>query len=173
MAYRRFEELPAWQAAAELAVRVLEWGDRGVFRGHPGLRDQVERAAFSVSNNIAEGYERGTSAELLTFLYYARGSAGEVRSMLDVMERAPTWSGLRGEIVSLVAVCLSLSRQLGVWIEAVKDSDYGGNRQQTTASRDARQAALRRAEFTDHLRRIVDDARESRERPDRPNPAEE
>ena len=35
-----------------------------------------------MANNIAEGFERGTTNELLTFLYIARGSAGEVRSML-------------------------------------------------------------------------------------------
>ena len=40
-----------------------------------------------MSNNIAEGFERGTTAELLTFLYIARGSAGEVRSMLHFMDR--------------------------------------------------------------------------------------
>ncbi len=57
-------------------------GSRGAFGGHPGLRDQIERAVVSISNNIAEGHERGTSEELLTFLYYARGSLGEVRSML-------------------------------------------------------------------------------------------
>jgi four helix bundle protein len=51
------------------------------FRRHPGLRDQLERAALSISNNIAEGFERGTTNELLAFLYVARGSAGEVRSM--------------------------------------------------------------------------------------------
>ena len=127
-----------------------------MFQGHPGLRDQIERAALSVSNNIAEGYERGTSEELLTFLYYARGSAGEVRSMLAIMGRSPGWSTLRGEIDSLIAVCLSLSRQIGAWIESVKNSDYGGNRQQTTDSRNARQAALRRAEYLDHPRRIAE-----------------
>jgi len=51
------------------------------------LRDQLRRAALSVSNNIAEGFERGTTAELLSFLYIARGSAGEVRSMLLFCQR--------------------------------------------------------------------------------------
>ena len=46
------------------------------------LRDQLERAALSVSKNIAEGFERGTTNELLCFIYIARGSAGEVRSIL-------------------------------------------------------------------------------------------
>ena len=158
MAFRKFEELPVWRASADLAVRVLDWVDRGMFSGHPGLRDQIERAAISVSNNIAEGYERGTYEESLTFLYYARGSAGEVRSMLNVMGRAETCSGRREEIESARANCLEVSRQLGAWIESVKNSDYGGTRQQTDAARDARQAALRRAEFMDNLRRIAEAA---------------
>jgi len=40
-----------------------------------------------ISNNIAEGFERGSTTELIHFLYIARGSAGEVRSMLCVIER--------------------------------------------------------------------------------------
>ena len=47
--------------------------------GSRSLQDQLERAALSVSNNIAEGFERGTTNELLAFIYIARGSAGEVR----------------------------------------------------------------------------------------------
>jgi four helix bundle protein len=168
VAYRKFEELPAWRAAADLAVRVLEWCERGIFQGHAGLRDQIERASLSVSNNIAEGYERGTSEELLTFLYYARGSAGEVRSMLDVMARAPGWSDLREEINELIGLCLNISRQLGSWIESVKDSDYNGNRGQTTASRNARQLAHRSAAYAEELRRIVERSRQNPPPPDDP-----
>jgi len=89
MKYSRFEELPVWQAAIELAVQVYRMTARPEFKGHRSLRDQIERAAVSISNNIAEGFERGTTQELLTFLYIARGSAGEVRSMLCLLERLP------------------------------------------------------------------------------------
>jgi four helix bundle protein len=82
MKYARFEDLPAWKAAMELGRRVYAV-TRNRFFSQPGdLRDQLRRAALSVSNNIAEGFERGSTAELLAFLYIARGSAGEVRSML-------------------------------------------------------------------------------------------
>src|SRR5215475_14617748 len=87
MQYKRFEDLPVWQDAAELARMVYEFMDLETFRRHPGLRDQLERAALSISNNIAEGFERGSTNELLAFLYIARGSAGEVRSMLLFAER--------------------------------------------------------------------------------------
>jgi four helix bundle protein len=78
MGYKSFEDLPAWGAAIELAVRTFEMTSTGDLDPYAGLRSQIERAAVSVSNNIAEGFERGTHEELLSFLYYALGSAGEV-----------------------------------------------------------------------------------------------
>jgi four helix bundle protein len=82
MKYARFEDLPVWKAAVELAERVYGCTRRRFFSQPGDLRDQLRRAALSVSNNIAEGFERGSTAELLAYLYIARGSAGEVRSML-------------------------------------------------------------------------------------------
>jgi four helix bundle protein len=99
--YTRFEELPAWNAAIELAVGVYKLtADRSLLKQR-AFRDQLERAAVSVSNNIAEGFERGTKQELLTFLYIARGSAGEVRSMLCLLERLPHSGNLKFEISNL------------------------------------------------------------------------
>ena len=86
MRYTRFEDLPVWNTAIELAVQVYALTSRPEFKGHWSLKDQIERAAVSVSNNIAEGFERGTNNELLAFLYISRGSAGEVRSMLCLLE---------------------------------------------------------------------------------------
>ena len=94
MKHARFEELPVWQAGSELALRIFTLGEKPPLRRHRSLRDQIERAALSVSNNVAEGFERGTTQELLTFLYIARGSAGEVRSMLCVMERMAAFENL-------------------------------------------------------------------------------
>ena len=82
MRYERFEQLPVWQAAIDLAAAVCAVTDKSSFQGRYSLKDQIERVAVSISNNIAEGFERGSNQELLTFLYVARGSAGEVRSML-------------------------------------------------------------------------------------------
>lgn len=78
MKYERFEDLPVWQLAADLAASVFEWTQQQSFRGKGDLANQIQRAALSISNNIAEGFERGTTKKLLCFLYIARGSAGEV-----------------------------------------------------------------------------------------------
>ncbi len=89
MKYRRFEDLPVWQDAIELAVRIFALTARPNFKGYGSLADQIERAVVSISNNIAEGFERGTTPELLTFLYISRGSSGETRSLLCLIDRLP------------------------------------------------------------------------------------
>lgn len=51
-----------------------------------GFKDQIQRAAISVMNNIAEGYESGSDAKFLNYLNIAKGSCSEVRSMLYLCE---------------------------------------------------------------------------------------
>src|SRR5580765_5720836 len=98
MKYKCFEDLPVWKDAIELALRVFALTAKPCFRGHGGTRNQLENAVVSISNNIAEGFERGTTQELLTFLYISRGSAGEVRSMLHLLERLPEFKDFKFEI---------------------------------------------------------------------------
>lgn len=98
MKYERFEDLPVWKASTDLATQTYNLTVNPGLRRQRSLRDQLERAVVSVSNNIAEGFERGTTQELLTFLYIARGSAGEVRSMLCLIERIPAFADLKSEI---------------------------------------------------------------------------
>ena len=154
MKYTRFEELPVWQAAIKLAVGVYELTGRANFKGQGSLRDQLERAAVSVSNNIAEGYERGTTQELLTFLYIARGSAGEVRSMLCLLERLPAFADLKFEISNLRSLSENVSRQLRAWADALQNSDIKGQRYLIDKTRRAAQAAREREEFLVELRRL-------------------
>ena len=62
MKYERFEDLPVWQAGIELAKRVYDLTRDRFFDQAGDLRGQLRRASLSVSNNIAEGFERGTTA---------------------------------------------------------------------------------------------------------------
>src|SRR6516165_7624128 len=98
MKYQRFADLPVWQTAIELGREVYTLTEDLAFKSRHSLRDQIERASVSVSNNIAEGFERGTNQELLTFVYIARGSAGEVRSMLCLLEGMPPFRNLQSAI---------------------------------------------------------------------------
>ena len=151
MKYSRFEDLPVWQAASDMAVRVFALGEKAALRRSRSLRDQIERAALSASNNIAEGFERGTTPELLTFLYIARGSAGEVRSMLCVMEQMSAFENLKSEISNLKSLAEQISRQLRGWAQHLQDSTIAGQRYLTTKSRQADQSRRDRIEFMKEL----------------------
>lgn len=97
MKYSTFEELPVWKAAIQFALRVFELTGKADFRGLGDTKNQLERAALSISNNIAEGFERGSTKELINFLYIARGSVGESRSMLRLCEPLPRFSDFKFE----------------------------------------------------------------------------
>ncbi|HET7005060.1 MAG TPA: four helix bundle protein [Candidatus Binatia bacterium] len=126
--YQRFEDLPVWHESADLARLMFEFTSHGLFRQHLGLRDQLERAALSISNNIAEGFERGSNNELLAFLYIARGSAGEVRSMCRVLESWQSFTDHKVHIEELRKRAELISRQLHGWIEQIKRSGLRGQR---------------------------------------------
>jgi len=79
MAIDKFEDIIAWRKAGELCV--LIYGQFKCCKDY-GFKSQIERASVSIMNNIAEGFERRTNKELTNFLYIAKGSCGEVRSML-------------------------------------------------------------------------------------------
>jgi four helix bundle protein len=153
MKYNRFEELPVWQAGIDLAVEVYSLTAKPEFRNRYSLRDQLERAAVSISNNIAEGFEKGTNHELLTFLYTARGSAGEVRSMLWLLQRIPEICDSESEVFSLRKKAESISKQLGAWTRSLQDSGLKGQRDITQEGRAAAKAAREREEFLKQLQR--------------------
>ena len=155
MKYERFEDLPVWQAASELARRVFVMGQRPPMRRYRSLRDQLERAALSVSNNIAEGFERGTTNELLCFLYIARGSSGETRSMLLLMEGMDGFSDLKSEISNLKLLSEGISRQLRGWSQHLQDTPIRGQRHLTTKSRQSEQARRDRDAFIQELKAIT------------------
>lgn len=154
MKYTRFEELPVWRAAMQLAVQIYALTAKSGFKGQASLRDQIERATVSISNNIAEGFERGTTQELLTFLYIARGSAGEVRSMLCLLERLPAFDDLKSEISNLKSQAESIARQLRGWADALQNTEIKGQRYLTDKSRRAEQNRRDREEFAKELRQI-------------------
>ena len=146
MKYERFEDLPVWKAAIRLAVEVYALSENEVFKGKGSMRDQIERAAVSVSNNIAEGFERGTTQELLTFLYIARGSAGEVRSMLHLFDSLPQFSTLTSQISNLKGLAENIARQLRGWADSLQNSEIKGQRYLNDQTRKEEQRKKDRAE---------------------------
>ena len=157
MKYKRFEDLPVWKTAIQFAVGIYALTGKDEFKGHGSLRDQLERAAVSVSNNIAEGFERGTNQELLTFIYIATGSSGEARSMLCMLELFPQFCLLQSEISDLKSRAVSISRQLGAWAQSLQNSRIKGQRYLTEKNSRAAHAAREREEFLQELRRMQDE----------------
>jgi four helix bundle protein len=79
-----FEDLMVWQKGIQLVKQIYIVTDEGKLSRDFGLKDQLRRASISVPTNIAEGFERRSRKEYLNFLNIAKGSAGEVRSLLRV-----------------------------------------------------------------------------------------
>jgi four helix bundle protein len=153
MRYARFEELPVWQTAIDLSVKVFALTEDPAFRFRGDIANQIQRASLSVSNNIAEGFERGTTQELLTFIYIARGSAGEVRSILCVIERMPVFDHLKSQISDLKSMAESTSRQLRGWADSLQNTELTGTRYVTDKSRTTDEEQKRATAFMAKLKR--------------------
>jgi four helix bundle protein len=79
-----FEDLLVWQKGMRLVRQIYLITRDGKLSKDFNLRDQLRSAALSVTSNIAEGFERASRKEYLNFLNIAKGSAGELRSLLRV-----------------------------------------------------------------------------------------
>ncbi|MCE5278645.1 MAG: four helix bundle protein [Planctomycetaceae bacterium] len=165
MKYKRFEDLPVWQAGMTLTEKVFTITADKAFAFQGDLANQLQRAALSVCNNIAEGFERGTTNELLTFLYYSRGSAGEVRSMLLLMDRLGRFKHPKSEISDLKSLAESISRQLRAWADTLQNSPIKGQRYLNEQVREKDQGATRRKAFESQLQRIVEEGQATKNTP--------
>ncbi len=115
----QFEDLLVWQKGMEIIKQIYLVTREGHLARDFGLRDQVRRAALSITSNIAEGFERSSRKEYLNFLNIAKGSAGEVRSLLHAAAEIGyleqrRYGGLRQKL-------LELSRFLANQIKSLKD----------------------------------------------------
>jgi four helix bundle protein len=79
-----FEDLLVWQKGLEIVKQFYLISKEGELCRDFALRDQLRRAAISILTNFAEGYKRTSRKEYINFLNYAKGSTGEVRSLLSV-----------------------------------------------------------------------------------------
>lgn len=73
-----FLNLKVWNRAKDLAVFIYGITGKNPFERDYGLKDQIRRAAVSVSSNIAEGDELGTKKQAIKHFYIAKGSSAEV-----------------------------------------------------------------------------------------------
>jgi len=106
MANDRFEDLIIWKKAVELAEDIFN-----SFKNCKqfSLKNQVERAVISVSTNIAEGFEQGTNKQFIRYLYIAKGSCGEVRSLVKLADRLDLVDKEQAQIMAEKSSRLSVS----------------------------------------------------------------
>jgi hypothetical protein len=121
---------------------------------------------LSISNNIAEGFEQGSNAGLITYIYIARGSAGEVRSMLHFVDRLPGSGHLSSETLNLRSQAESCARQLRAWADSLQNSEIRGQRHLNDKSRQQFDSRRRAEAFKQKLDGILREARPQ----DYPNP---
>jgi four helix bundle protein len=126
--YTQFEEVPVWQDAARLYNDVLDLLEEREVSLSREFRSQLDRAALSISNNIAEGFERRSTKELTGYLVVARASAGEVRSMISAVYQRRSLAPLKERLVLIRQSAESCARQISGWVNSLEQSPVQGNR---------------------------------------------
>jgi len=120
----RFEDIEAWKRGRELRKAVYKCSRDGEFGRDSMLRNQIRRAAQSVTSNIAEGFERNGNREFIQFLSDAKGSCGEVRDQLYTAldERYVTDQ----QFNELYNLSLEVSRLISVFMKYLQQSELRG-----------------------------------------------
>ena len=83
----KFKDLKVWQEGVTLAANIYHFTNIEPFAKDWGLRSQIQRAAVSISSNIAEGDERNTNREAVQFFHIAKGSCAEVITQLNIARK--------------------------------------------------------------------------------------
>jgi four helix bundle protein len=121
-----FEDLESWQKARELSLEIFLKTQIAPFSMDHSLKDQINRSSGSVSDNIAEGFERNGNKEFAFSLTISKGSAGEMRSQLH---RAYDRKYLNiEEYEDLKRKAFTLSRMIWKLRQHIIQSDLKGSR---------------------------------------------
>jgi four helix bundle protein len=126
MRIEQFEDIASWQQARELSKRVYKHSKQGEFAKDFDLRSQIRRASTSVMSNIAEGFERGGDKEFIQFLSIAKGSCGEVRSLLYVALDQEYLS--ETDFAALRQMTINISRLISGFMKYLGNSDLRGSK---------------------------------------------
>jgi four helix bundle protein len=82
MSFNSFEDMPIWQKAMDLAVKIFNLTETLPRKEDYGLTSQIRDSSLSVPGNIAEGFGRKHTKDKLKFYYNSRGSLTETQSHL-------------------------------------------------------------------------------------------
>lgn len=116
--YSSFEDLEVYRDSVKFTAKVYELLKKSPLKEDFAMVDQLRRATISISNNISEGFERETDKELIRFLYFSKGSAGEVRNLFNLMEEIGYFDTV--DLNALREEVINISKQLANYIKYVK-----------------------------------------------------
>lgn len=117
-AIKCFENIEAWQTASKLTIQIYSITDRELFSRDYGLVGQMRRAAVSITNNLAEGFESQTDRTFIRYLGIAKSSAGELRSQLYMAMDQSYIS--KGDSDSICSLCNRAASQIFRFIDYLK-----------------------------------------------------
>ena len=124
--FGRFENIEAWQDARKLVEHTYRISSKDLLSKDYGFKNQLQRAAVSIMSNIAEGFEREGNKEFIQFLFIAKASAGEVRSLLYV---ASDLHYIDGETFNMLEnIVTVISKKLSGLIKYLKTSPLKGSK---------------------------------------------
>lgn len=126
--YDRFEDLPLWQHAIGIGLKVYQLGEAEKLSRDFRAKDQLVGAAISISNNIAEGFEYNRNRQFIKYLEIAKGSAGELRSQLFLLLKAKkieesTYHSLYEDLIQLSSEIKGLIK----YLKEFEDKKKGGS----------------------------------------------
>ena len=130
---KRFEDVEAWKQGRELTRRIYQITSQSKFTRDYALRDQIRRAAISITSNIAEGFDRGGNREFVQFLAVARGSASELKSQIYTTLDAGYVD--QKEFAELYQLAHSVVLLIGGFIKYLQQSELGGQKFKTATQR--------------------------------------
>ena len=124
--WSRFEDLPLWQVARNFNKEIYQLTRQEPFSRDYRFVQQIRAASGSIMDNIAEGFERENNKEFIHFLYFAKGSTGEVRSQLHRAYDV----GYMNEVsyICLIEKVMDMSTSIASFIHYLQNSPIAGTR---------------------------------------------
>ena len=121
---KKFEDLEIWQLSRALCNEIYKITEKSNLKNNYRLAHQIDSAAGSIMDNIAEGFERNGNKEFCQFLSIAKSSCGETRSQLyRILDRKCI---NEEEFEDLKNKAETLSKKIGAFINYLNNSEMKG-----------------------------------------------